>query len=326
MFDHDKYIQSYRNLNNSLKEYGVPIILQIAHGGGQTNSLITGEPIVAPSKFKYPLSFEMPKELSETEIKEIISNFIKAIERAKLAGFDGVQLHAAHGYLLSGFLSPYTNKRSDMWGGNTENRFRIIKEIIQGAREKVGSFPILMKYSACDKAENVMRSDEAIRIALLFQESGGDAIEVSCGGINSGFNSVRVKKLPVEAMLNLDPELRQFSSIKKNMLKLFIRLTLNKYEYIRNYNVKIAERIKSEVDIPIIAVGGIRSSEDIQEIITNDKADFVALCRPFIIEPDIVKKFIEGKQKESRCIDCGYCMFGVIEKPLKCYYGKLPKR
>jgi len=126
MIDHDRFIAAYKAITDAVHERQTPIILQIAHCGRQTRSRITGEPTVAPSAIRDKFYNEdLPKELTEQEIDEIINNFVKAIERAKQAGFDGVQLHAAHGYLLSQFLSPYTNRRQDRWGGTTENRFRV---------------------------------------------------------------------------------------------------------------------------------------------------------------------------------------------------------
>ena len=146
-------------------------------------------------------SEDMPKPLAEGEIEEIIDNFVKAIERAKRAGFDGVQLHAAHGYLLSEFLSPYSNHRQDQWGGTTENRFRIIGEIYDRARRVVGDYPLLVKLNAYDGRKGGMRVDEALRVARLLEESGCAAIEVSCGTTEDGMYMTRGPKLPIDATL-----------------------------------------------------------------------------------------------------------------------------
>jgi 2,4-dienoyl-CoA reductase-like NADH-dependent reductase (Old Yellow Enzyme family) len=124
MIDNDAQIIPFQELTRRVHEYGTPVFLQIAHCGRQTRSKITGFPTVAPSPIRDKLyNEETPHALSEDEIYEIIGNFALAVERAKKAGFDGVQLHAAHSYLLSSFLSPHMNKRSDKWGGNTETSF-----------------------------------------------------------------------------------------------------------------------------------------------------------------------------------------------------------
>jgi 2,4-dienoyl-CoA reductase-like NADH-dependent reductase (Old Yellow Enzyme family) len=322
IFDDDKYIEIYKNFNKKIREYNVPLILQIAHGGGQCFADGTKEP-VAPSSVSYPM-FPKPRALSETEIEEIINSFTQAVVRAKKAEFSGVQVHAAHGYLLSSFLSPHFNRRKDRWGGSTENRFRIVGEIIRRARQRVGNFPILVKISAYEEHKDGLNVEESIRYSKMLQEAGCDAIEVSCG--DTGFNMVRVTKIPVDAMFNLVPEYSKMPGLQKKMMSLLVPLVMKTYHPLRNYNVEAATRIKEQVTIPVIAVGGIRKLQDIKNIIGENKADYVSMCRPFIIEPDIVSKFISGKQDESRCIDCGFCVMGLAAGPLKCYYGKVPKR
>ncbi len=325
MFDKDEYVDAYRQFNSKLRNYKTPLILQIAHGGSQTSSKITGEiPLsVSPTKNYFG---ERCREATDRDIQDIIDSFVKSIERAKEAEFTGVQLHAAHGYLLSEFLSPFLNKRKDKWGGNVENRFRILREILQRSREKVGHFPIWVKISAFDENRNRKELDEIIEGCQMLQENGCDAIEVSCGyGFKTGFDTIRVPKIPVDAMLALLPNLKNYSSFQKSLFKIVAPFIAKKFKPLHNYNVKSAELIKKNVDIPVIVVGGIRKLEDIKNILENTKIDFVSMSRPFIIEPNIVQKFQEHKSVESKCIDCGYCLFGVASKKLKCYFGKIER-
>ena len=322
MLDRDDFIDDYKQINARLKEYGVPVIAQLAHGGGQSDKIASGGFNLAPSKKFYPQTGKFSQVISEENIIEVIDSFISAIERAKKAGFAGIQLHAAHGYLLSEFLSGGLNRRKDKWGGSTENRFRIIAEIMKGARERVGNYPILAKFSAYDYLKNGIRIDEALRIAVMFQRAGIDALEVSCGA-NDGLNTIRTKEIPSDAiMANMFP-INIKSEIMKNVLRKIIPLFVKTYEPIFNFNVTAAEKIKQEIDIPVIAVGGIRNINDINSIINGNKADYVSMCRPFIIEPDLVKKFKEGKQDNSKCIDCCYCLFGLMKDSVRCYYGKV---
>ncbi len=324
MFDKDESVDDYKDFNLKLKNYNTPVILQLAHGGSQTSSETTGTiPLsVSPTKSFYG---ERCKEIEDNEIEDMIDCFVKSIERAKRAEFAGVQLHAAHGYFLSEFVSPFLNKRRDKWGGNVENRFRILREILQRSREKVGHFPIWAKVSAFD--ENRKELDEIIKGCQILQESGCDAIEVSCGyGFrDKGFNTVRVPKIPTEAMLALLPNFKNYSPFKKRLFKISVPLLFKTYKPIHNYNVGSAERIKKNVDIPVIVVGGIRKLTDIENIIEKRDIDFVSMCRPFIIEPDVVNKFQDHKAMESRCIDCGYCLLGVASNKLKCYFGKIER-
>ena len=324
MFDKDEYVADYKPLNLKLKNYNTPVILQLAHSGSQTSSKITGDVPLSASPTKNYFG-ERCKEASENEIEDIIDCFVKSIGRAKEAEFTGVQLHAAHGYLLSEFLSPFLNKRKDHWGGSVENRFRIVREILQRSREKVGHFPIWVKVSAFDENRNRRELEEMIKGCQMLQGDGCDAIEVSCGYGFKGFDTIRVPKIPVDAMLALLPDFQNYSSFKKSFLKIAAPLLIKKYKPIHNYNVKSAERIKKNVNIPVIVVGGIRKLEDIKNIIENTDIDFVSMCRPFIIEPNIVNKFQENKSVESKCIDCGYCLFGVVSNKLKCYFGKIER-
>ncbi len=325
LFDSDEYIRHYTEINHKLQELDTPLILQLAHSGGLIDKEIKGLEPLGPSKKKHVLFSTLARELSDTEIKEIVTNFALAAERAKLAGFSGIQLHAAHGYLLSEFLSPGANRRTDRWGGNTDKRFRILQEIIEQSRQRVGDFPILTKFNAYDSQKNGMSLDEACRIAELFQQAGIDAIEVSCGTFDDGFNSVRVPQIPVEGLLHLLPQIRDMSKVKKAAVKMAGSTIVKKHEPLYNYNVDAAAQIKQHVDIPVIAVGGIRRLADIEEIISEEKADYVAMSRPFIIQPDLVNKFKHDDQQQAKCINCGYCLLGVSERQLKCYYGRVPK-
>jgi 2,4-dienoyl-CoA reductase-like NADH-dependent reductase (Old Yellow Enzyme family) len=326
MIDNDNSIPKYKEITDAVHEYGTPIIMQIAHCGRQTRSKITGFTPVAPSAIRNAFYTEdMPKELSEDEINSLIDNFVSSIVRVKEAGFDGVQLHAAHGYLLSEFLSSYSNQRKDRWGGSTENKYRIIGEIIKRAKEQVGDFPILIKMNAHDGRKNGMNTEEAVQIAKMLETSGCAAIEVSCGMIEDGFYTFRGEKLPIDPAMEYTFKYKNLPNFIKKISKPVIKTLLKQPKPLFKYNLDAAMKIKKQVNIPVIVVGGINNVDDIQSIIENDNIDFVSMCRPFIIEPNIVKKFSEGAQTTSKCIMCNYCAILSEEKSLKCYYGKLPQ-
>ncbi|MCP4136100.1 MAG: NADH:flavin oxidoreductase [bacterium] len=323
MANADKYIEGLSSVADAAHKHGTPIIPQINHGGAHCSKSETGHDVVSSWKCRSGLSLSTARRLHSDEVDPIIDDFVSAIVRVQKAGFDGVQLHAAHGYLLAQFLSPAINRRNDEWGGSSEKRFRIVGEIIKRAREKVGSFPILAKMSAYDGDRNGISPDEGLRIAELFQEAGCDALEISCGGFSDGFNAMRVPAVPTEALTEFLPAVKSMSSLTKTIAKPFVPLLLKKHTPLYLYNVDIAEKIKKAVDIPVIVVGGIRSLEEIENILSQEKAHLVSMSRPFIIEPNIVNKFKEGKQTKSRCIDCGFCLFGCMSEPLRCYYGKM---
>jgi len=173
MIDRDELIPAYRTLTDAVHAAGTPLFLQLAHAGRQTRSQVTGLQPVAPSAIRdHMFNEEVPRALKETEIEEIISAFVAGAVRAQAAGFDGVQLHGAHGYLLSEFLSPYMNQRTDRWGGSAENRFRIVGEIIARVKARLPGFPIFIKINGTDGRKNGMRIPEAVEIARRLEQAG----------------------------------------------------------------------------------------------------------------------------------------------------------
>jgi 2,4-dienoyl-CoA reductase-like NADH-dependent reductase (Old Yellow Enzyme family) len=322
MFDNDTYIDVYKSINDQLKQYNTPVILQIAHGGSRSLSKVTGQEVLSASPRRKNDYGDRVKEASDAEIRSIIDAFVAAIVRAKAAGFGGVELHAAHGYLLSEFVSPRLNRRKDKWGGSLENRMRIVVDILSEARNKVGNFPILVKISAHEEHKRGLPETDAVLAAQMLQAASCDAIEVSCG-YGDFMDTIRMPKVPVDAVLGLMPQYSAMPVYKKRLFRLMAPFLAKVRTPISNYNVGSAEMIKRNVDIPVIVVGGIRTLQDITAIITEKNIDFVSLSRPFIIEPDIVNRFQQG-QEHSRCINCGYCLIGVVAHPLRCYYGRVP--
>jgi 2,4-dienoyl-CoA reductase-like NADH-dependent reductase (Old Yellow Enzyme family) len=323
MMDRDELIVPYKKITAAVKKEGAPIFAQLAHAGGLAHPKTYDGTALAPSAVRYMFYNRVADELTAGGIEEIISIFVDAVVRAKKAGFSGVQIHAAHGYLLSEFLSPALNRRKDRWGGSLENRFRIIGEIIDRARQKVGAYPIITKLSAYDNEKRGLRLEETVEFAKLFEKAGFDAIELSCGGAYDSFTMARVEKLPVDAMRNLMSVVKEMPGVMRALFPFLAPLLFKAYRPLTNYNVDAAEKVKKAVKIPVIVVGGIRDIDSMHGIIEGKKADFVSLCRPFIIEPDIVNRLKSGKQRESRCINCGYCLLGSLDNTIRCYHGRL---
>jgi len=305
----DAYMDACRNVPRVIHQYGAAAIQQICHKGSQKEGF-SDEDVFSLNR------------LSDLEIEQLIEQFVKNIDRSRQVGFDGVQLHGAHGYLLSEFLSPAQNRRTDKWGGSTENRFKFIGEIIKRSKAKHGDFPIFIKINAYDFQENGMREPEAVKIAKLLEQAGCDGIEVSNGVFRDGLTGIRTPEPPIEAILELTP-LREKSAIEKFIRSVVMRSRMPSYTPLTNYNVCAASKIKKNVNIPVIVVGGIRAFQDMQTIVKNDLADFVSMGRPFIIEPGIVNSLKNKTQTESACINCGYCIFSATIKDVRCYYGEV---
>jgi len=244
----------------------------------------------APSAV-YDATFDRtPRALTADEIGEIIEDFAEGIRRAKEAGFDGVQLHAAHGYLLSSFLSPRTNQRADDYGGSTENRTRIVKEICQRAQKKVGGrFPILIKVNTTDFLPGGTDLEEMVRVGKILCEAGIDAVEASGGMWESCTRPEKDLGWPPVLL----PESRT-------------RIENRDQEA---YFLPGARALKENTNATVILVGGLRSFSRIEEVLTSKAADFAALCRPLLRQPDLPNRWRYGEGPDkAECISCNACL------------------
>ena len=281
----DDFIPGLKKLANVVHEHGegCKVALQIVHAGRQSHHI--KEPL-APSAVMENFSKKMPREMTIDEIEETIEAFSQASRRAKEAGFDAVQLHGAHGYLISEFLSPYTNKRTDEYGGNTDNRIRFVEKIYRRSRELVGDdFPILIKMNCDDFLDGGITLEESMKITKILTNIGFDAIEIS----SCMWETVRRKKEEIGWKPTYIPESRMAVG------------TLNEPAY----HLPYAKEIKKGIDIPLILVGGINSIDLVEEILNKDDADFVSFCRPLIREPDLPNRWI--KRIGNSTVECDYC-------------------
>ncbi|GAF97503.1 unnamed protein product, partial [marine sediment metagenome] len=182
MLDDDRYIEGFRQLFETIKQNGSIACIQLFHGGRQMPSKFIGVQPVAPSAIPCPVINETPRELSINEIEELVGCFAEAAYRAKTAGADMIELHGAHGYLICGFLSPFSNKRTDKYGGSIENRTRFIREILEETRKKVGgNYPICCRISADEFVDGGLTIEESKDIAQILVDSSVDVISVSAG-------------------------------------------------------------------------------------------------------------------------------------------------
>lgn len=258
------------------------VAVQIAHAGRQAAKMSVSDP-VAPSVVTDTRTSITPREMTEAEIEECIDSFADAAERAKEARFDGVQIHGAHGYLISSFNSPYTNRRDDKWGGSLENRMRFLMETYRSIRAKVGDdFPVFVKLNAEDFLDGGIEIDESVQIARTLAEEGIDAIEISGSMYESypgkGTARTRIRKPEQEA-----------------------------------YFLPYAEEVKKAAgDVPVILVGGMRSVPIMEKIVKEGMADFISMSRPLIREPDLPARIRDGKESAD-CISCNGCMSGRVD-------------
>jgi 2,4-dienoyl-CoA reductase-like NADH-dependent reductase (Old Yellow Enzyme family)/thioredoxin reductase len=277
--DDDCYIPGIHRIAETIHKYGTKVFVQIHHAGRQSSSaLINGNQIVAPSNVVSTAIGEEPRELTTVEVKELVCKFVKTAERCKKAGIDGVEVHGAHGYLINQFLSPQTNLRTDEYGGSFENRIRFIKEIIDGIREKCGEdYPVTVRLSVDEFVEGGIDLELGKQISQYLETLGVDGLHISCGTYES---MDRIIESPL---------------------------------FEQGWRVYMAEEIKKVVNIPVITVGSIREPRFVEEILSEGRADFVAIGRGLIADPEWVNKTMEGRDVEIRkCINCLHCIHSAM--------------
>jgi len=286
----DELVSAWREITDAVHDADgqCKIAMQIVHGGRQCKSDSTAHP-VAPSAVPDPRAGITPRELTPEEIHQLIDDFGQAARRVKEAGFDAVQLHAAHGYLLAQFNSPHTNRRTDEWGGNVEKRSRFFVEVLRRCRREVGSgFPILTKLNCTDFLPGGLTSEQAARIASILANEGIDGIELSAW------------------MFEADPQLSPSRKVDPKPEE-------------EGYFLNEARIVRRAVDasVPVGLCGGIRSASAINRLVTEEGFDFVALSRPFIAEPDLANR-LESGQPRVGCDSCNECLEAGRDPVVKC--------
>lgn len=250
----DKNIDGLKELCSLIQKNGSKAILQISHAGSATHRDITGQSAVAPSKLPNPRKGHIPKALTEKEISIIVKDFQRAAFRAQAAGYDGVEIHSAHGYLLNQFFSPLTNKRSDGYGGNLEKRIRIHLEIINEIKNTVGEdFPLFLRLGTCDYADGGIDVKEVCQAVKHFENAGIDIIDVS-GGF-CGYGSFAQKE--------------------------------------QGYFSPFSLAIKKSCTLPVILTGGITTKEGAEALLNEKKADLIGVGRPIYKDDTWTKRIFQ---------------------------------
>jgi 2,4-dienoyl-CoA reductase-like NADH-dependent reductase (Old Yellow Enzyme family) len=273
----NRFLPGLRKMVQAVHAAGGKIALQIVHGGAFANSELTGMEMIGPSA---SVKDGQPKcrPISKKGIMNIISDFTHAALLAKQAGFDSIQIHAAHGFLLSQFLSPVFNRRKDKYGGTLKNRARLLLEVVRSIRDALGSgYPVLIKLNAEDFLEGGMTREEAVQVAVMLEKESIDAIEFSGGTVAS-------------------PE--KLMPSRRGILK-----TPAKEVYYR----ESAKLYKQKVGIPLMLVGGIRSYDVAEELVQSGTADYITLARPLICETGLVKRWREGDLRKVECVSDNAC-------------------
>ncbi|MFT7475687.1 MAG: 2,4-dienoyl-CoA reductase-like NADH-dependent reductase (Old Yellow Enzyme family) [Verrucomicrobiales bacterium] len=301
--DRDDVIPRMKKLTDAIHAAGGKIFAQLNHAGSQSRDESIAP--LAPSVVGNPQFHRLPLAAATSEeIWEAIGAFGDAARRVREAGFDGVHVHAGHGYLLSEFLSPATNRREDEWGGSLENRQRLLVETYKSMRAAAGDdFPITNKIGLWDYVENGLSVEEGRATVALMDEHGVDAIELSAGLMSPLAESAA----------------RYVGVTRKRALQDKLLHRIFAAPVAEAYYRDEARRHKANARGKTILVGGLRTVELMNEVIADGSTDFVSLARPLIREPDLVRKIEAGKTGMVDCVSCNICLMHEGSEPLKCW-------
>jgi 2,4-dienoyl-CoA reductase-like NADH-dependent reductase (Old Yellow Enzyme family) len=282
----DDLIPALKKLVDEVHKFETKIIMQINHSGGRRDKDVGEETPIGPSTIEYEPLGIVSRAMDPEEIEEVIDLFAKAAQRVKDAGFDGVEIHSVHGYLINQFLSPLTNKREDTWGGSLENRMRFLLEVYNHIRGTVGKdYPVLAKIPAGDFVEGGLTVDEACEVAKKLSELRIDAIELSGGLAGSRYRKGR-----------------------KDLA------WMRKEAYFRSYT----GMVKKVTRVPVILVGGLKKPETMRKILEEGVADLIGLARPLIREPDFPNRIRKGDFRRAKCVSCSNCSGRSGREPTRC--------
>jgi 2,4-dienoyl-CoA reductase-like NADH-dependent reductase (Old Yellow Enzyme family) len=271
----DELVPGLESMTKAVHDKGGKIVMQLAHAGYFSFAKLTGRTPMAPSNVE-GFAKGPRQEMAAEDIHKVANAYGQAARRAQLAGFDGVQIHSAHGYLLNQFLSPAFNRRSDQYGGDIHNRARVLIKVLRAVRSSVGNdYPVMVKLNCQDFIENGLTLEDSLRIGPMLMENGIDAIELSGGVLIGG------KLSPVRMGIKSEDKEAYFQ--------------------------QEAMAFKKKVDVPLILVGGNRSFQVAERLIDEGVADYISMSRPFIREPDLINRWKSGDLSRATCLSDNMC-------------------
>jgi 2,4-dienoyl-CoA reductase-like NADH-dependent reductase (Old Yellow Enzyme family) len=303
----DGMLPGLTRLVEAVHRHGGKVFAQLAHAGSQ--SRVADNRPLAPSAVPNALTGRMVDAANAGDIQEAIAAFGAGAARAARAGFDGVHIHGANGYLISEFSSPLTNRRADRWGGSPEGRDAFLLEVLRLVRKSVPTdMAVAVKLGLQDAVPGGMQLAEGLRRAGILAAEGADAIEVSC-------NAMRLPSDSAKQYVAVD---------RRRALGDLLLHRLLSAPHPEAYFLEPARQLRRRISKPIILVGGMRTPSTMEGILERGDADFVAMARPFIREPDLVVRLAEGRRGPVACTSCNLCLMHESHHSLRCW--RVPRR
>jgi len=307
-------IPDLRKLTDSIHKEGAAASIQIGHCGLMAKRSIAGGRPLAPSGGFNLYGPTFPRSMNEKNIEEIIDSFVEAVAIAYESGFDAIEVHAGHGYLISQFLSPYLNKRKDKWGGSFENRTRfmaaVMKKVMEASRSKIA---VLVKMNMRDAVLGGMEPEESIKVAKILENLGADALVLSGGLVSRSPLYVMRGRIPTRIMGS-----RMKNPFMNFGVSLFGEMLMKPEPFSEMYFLQDAVKFRAAIKIPLVYVGGLVSRENIDTVM-NEGFEFVSFARPLIHDPGFINKLKSGEVIKSGCNHSNYCIAVMYSGKMMCY-------
>lgn len=317
MYMREAIVPALGELTAAVRAAGARVSLQLGHCGFFSKNREMGRRPLGPSRAfnGYGLMAGMPfaRAMTDADLTAVVDEFGRAAELAMQAGFDAVELHLGHGYLLSQFLSPAINKRRDRWGGSLDNRLRLPLAVLARVREAVGArVPVIAKTNLRDGFRGGLELEEAVGVAQRLEAAGIDAIELS-----GGFTSIAPFYLfrgarPLKEMIEVEK-----SRLQRLSLRLFGRRLIREYPFEELFFLAQARAVRAAVRVPLILLGGVLSLDNL-ETAMREGFDFVAMGRALIADPDLIVRMQRGEATRSRCTSCNKCVAEMDRGGVRC--------
>ena len=319
-------IPALRQLTDAVHREGAACSIQIGHCGNMAKPSVAGGRPVAPSARINLYGPTFPRAMNRADIRETTAAYGRAVHLAREAGFDAVEVHAGHGYLISQFLSPYTNKRRDEYGGSLENRARFMRMVMEQVRQAAGSdMAVLVKMNMRDGFRGGMETDEAMEAARMLEYAGADALVLSGGFVSRAPMYILRGAMPVGILAHY---------MENPLMRLFVRLLgrrlIPSVPFREAYFLEDALKFRKQVRIPLVYVGGLIAREKIEEVL-NSGFELVGIARALIKDPGFLRKMLDEDLQRSTCDTCNYCIAVMYSREVACIQnlpdidGKLKK-
>ena len=298
--------EGLRRLTEAVHEEGAAAAAQIGHAGPVAGA---GQKGLAPSRVFSPVAFRFMREATPEDLARVTRDFADGARLAAAAGFDAIEVHLGHGYLLSAFLSPRLNRRRDRYGGDVESRSRFPREVVRAVRDAAGdAVAVTAKLNLDDGVRGGLRSDEAVEMAKLLEADGAiDALELTAG---SSFQNPMY-------LFRGDAPVKELAAAMPTLIGIGTRIAgrrfLKTYPFEEAFLLPLAKRVREAVTMPLILLGGINRVDTIHRAM-REGFEFVAMARALLMEPDLVERMRSGQATEGTCIHCNRCMASIYSR------------